>query len=211
VSRFSGSFVGKTVQSGSKVQGSAFPTLVVTSTKDKFVLNTKALALMGIGEGQYVVMIDVNRGEVTQEDPNARFYLTKGWDKGKGAFEGAKIGKGGGYSYSGVYSAIQMGKPDISEASVKDMVAAGKGVTRETKSGKDAFIATQKVAFKVEKLVQAGEKDGDPDQTEFEVSDGLFQKVYALTEMDIIAHDPREVDVDAEAATVGDKAGTTAE
>ena len=94
LSRFSSSFVGKTVASGSKVQGSAFPTLTAASTKDKFVLNNKALALMGLSEGSNVVMIDLNRGEVVTEDSNARWYITAGWDKGKGNYEGAKLGKG---------------------------------------------------------------------------------------------------------------------
>lgn len=192
VSRFSSSiFLGKTVASGSKIQGSAFPTLIITSTKDKFVLNTKAQALLGVGEGDYVVLIDVNRGEVTTEDPNARWYITKGWDKGKGQMEGAKLGKGGGFSYSGVYSAIQMNEPNISEATVKDMCDAGKGITRETNSGKEAFIATQKVSFKVERLVVAGENEGDAEISEFEVATGVTQKVYALTEMDVTDHDPR--------------------
>lgn len=190
VSRFSSSFIGKTVQSGSKVSGSAFPTLTITSTKDKFVLNPKSLALLGLSEGDYIVLIDVNRGEVTTTDSNARWYLTKGWDKGKGNMEGAKIGKGGGFSYSGVYSAIQMNTPEISEASIKDMVNAGKGIVRSTESKAEAFIATQKVVFKVEKLAEAIE-GSDELKTEFEVSKGVSQKVYALTEMDVLAHDPR--------------------
>jgi len=194
LSRFSTSFVGKAVQSGSKVQGSAYPTLTVTSTKDKFVLNNKAQALLGLSEGSNIVMIDLNRGSVVTEDSNARWYLTGGWDKGKGQTEGAKLGKGGSFSYAGIYSAIQMNKPDISEASVKDMVAAGKGITRVTgtkEDPKEAFIALQKVTFKVEKLVQPNEVEGEPDLTEFEVSKGIFQPVYALTEMDVVAHTPR--------------------
>lgn len=191
VSRFSSSFIGKTVASGSKVQGNAFPTLTATSTKDKFVLNTKALALMGLAEGNNVVMIDLNRGEVVTENSNERWYITAGWDKGKGQTEGAKLGRGGAFSYSSIYSAIQMNKPDISEASVKDMVAAGKGITRVNKEGKEAFIATQKVTFKVEKLVQKGE--GDEDIQEFEVAPGIYQKVYALTEYEVTEHDPRSI------------------
>jgi hypothetical protein len=193
-SRFSSSFVGKTVASGSKVQGSAFPTLTAASTKDKFVLNSKALALMGLSEGSNVVMIDLNRGEVVTEDSNARWYITKGWDKGKGQTEGAKLGKGGSFSYAGIYSAIQMNKPDISEATVKDLKEAGKGIIRATgtpEDPKEAFIATQKVTFKVEKLVQPNEVEGEPDLTEFAVAEGIFQTVYALTEMDVVAHTPR--------------------
>ena len=193
-SRFSTSFIGKTVQSGSKVQGSAFPTLTITSTKDKFVLNTKALSLLGLTEGMYVVMIDVNRGEVTTTDPNQRWYLTPGYDKGKGQMEGAKIGKGGSFSYAGIYSAIQMNKPEISEASVKDMVEAGIGITRTTgtpQDPKEAFIATQKVSFKVVRLSAPSEVEGEPDITEFPVANGILQPVYALIDMDVTEHTPR--------------------
>ena len=190
VSRFSG-FASKVVPSGSKVQGSAFPTLTATSTKDKFNLNQKALALMGLTEGDNIAMLDVNRGEVTTEDSNSRWYITAGWDKGKGQMEGAKIGKGGSFSYSGIYSAIQMNKPDIAEATVRDLVGAGKGIIRQTESGADSFIATQKVQFKVEKLA---EEDADGNLvTDFEVAKGVFQKVYALTEMEVIPHTPKEV------------------
>ena len=194
LSRFSNSFVGKTVASGSKVQGSMFPTLTATSTKDKFVLNGKALGLMGLSDGSYVVMIDLNRGNVVTEDSNARWYITKGWDKGKGVIEGAKIGKNGSFSYAGIFSAIQMNKPEISEASVKDMVEAGKGITRATGTvddPKEAFIALNKVSFKVGRLVTPADVEGEPDLDQFEVSAGVFQPVYALTDMDVTAHTPR--------------------
>lgn len=188
-SRFSTSFVGKTVQSGSKVSGSIHPTLVVTSTKDKFNLNQKGLAYLGATEGSYVVLIDVNKGEVTTEESNDRFFITLGWKKAAG-IEGAKIGKGGTFSYAGVYSAMQLNKPDISEATVKDMVAAGVGITRETPGGADAFIATQKVTFKIERLVVEGE-DGELIK-EFEVAPGVIQPVFCLTERSVDAHDPKE-------------------
>lgn len=186
-SRFSTSFVGKTVQSGSKVSGSIHPTLVVTSTKDKFNLNQKGLAYLGASEGSYVVLIDVNKGEVTTEQPNDRFFITLGWKKPAG-MEGAKIGKGGTFSYAGVYSAMQLNRPEISEATVKDMVEAGIGITRETPSGNEAFIATQKVTFKIERLVV--EEDGDV-VNEFEVAPGVIQPVYCLTERSVEAHDPK--------------------
>lgn len=194
VARFSTSFVGKTIASGSKVQGSAYPTLTAASTKDKFVLNSKALALMGLGEGSNVVMIDLNKGEVVTDDSNARWYVTAGYPKGNGNIEGAKIGKNGSFSYAGIYSAIMMNNPSISEASIKDMAAAGKGIIRVSGEGedtKDIFIATQKVAFKVSRLVQPNPVEGEPDLTEFEVTTGKYQPVFALTEMDITAHTPR--------------------
>lgn len=207
VARFSNSFIGKTVASGSKTSGSMYPTLTVTSTKDKFVLNGKALALMQLGEGQNVVLIDYNRGEVVTQDSNDRFYITAGWEKGKGAWEGAKLGKSGAFSYAGVYSAMQMNKPDVSEATIKNMEQAGIGIIRDGEKdadgkAKQVFIATQKVTYKVERLVQANPKGGD-DLTEFEVSPGIFQPVYALTERDVVAHTPRELggaeeDVDPE-------------
>lgn len=191
VSRFSTNFAGKVVTSGSKT-GSAYPQLTVTSTKDQFVLNPKALALLGLSEGGYVAMIDVNKAEAATTDHNARYYLTPGWDKGKGVMEGAKIGKGGKFSYATIYSAIMMDNPEISQASNKDLEAAGKGIIRVTPGGKETFIATQKVTFKVERLVEPGQ-NGEPDVTEFQVADGVFQKVYALTGYEATAHDPKEM------------------
>jgi hypothetical protein len=210
VSRFT-SFTGKTVASGSKVSGSAFPTLMITSTKDKFVLNNKALALMAIATGSYVVLIDMNRGEVTTTDPNARFFITKGWEKPNGAFEGAKIGAGGSFSYAGVYSAMQMNKPDITEATIKDMVDADLGITREGKdSGKENFIATQKVSYKVERVTNVikDEEGNEVTVSEFEVAPGVVQQVYALVERTEIEHNPSEIDDDASAdATTQDATG----
>lgn len=197
-SRFSTSFVGKTIQSGSKMTGSAYPSLTVASTKDKFVLNQKAMALMGIGEGDNVVMIDLNKGNVITENSNERWYITKGWDKGKGNVEGAKIGKNGSFSYAGIYSAMQMNKPDISEANIKDMVAAGVGITRATKGDKEAFIATQKINFKVSPFAQPSTIEGEPDITSFEVAKDVHQPVFALTEMEVIEHTPREVGEESE-------------
>ena len=192
VSRFT-SFVGKAVASGSKVSGSAYPQLTVTSTKDKFVLNSKALALMKLAEGLNVVMIDVNRGEKTTEDTNARWFLTAGWDKGKGNFEGAKLGKNGSFSYAGIYSAILMNNPDIAEAKPADMVNAGLGIYRDAEK-KEGFIANRKVYFKVERLAEEG-PDGEL-ITEFDVAAGIKQPVYVLTEMEVTPHTPRSEEED---------------
>ena len=187
VSRFS-SFVGKAVASGSKVSGSAYPQLAVTSTKDKFVLNSKALALMGLSEGSNVVMIDVNRGEKTTDDHNERWFLTAGWDKGKGNLEGAKIGKNGSFSYAGIYSAMLMDNPEIAEAKPADMVNAGLGIYRDAEK-KEGFIANRKVYFKVERLAEEG-TDGEL-ITEFEVASGVKQAVFALTGYEVAPHTPR--------------------
>lgn len=207
VSRFSSSFLlGKVVISGSKSTGSAYPALTVTSTKDKFSLNQKALAIMELVEGMNVVMLDLNKGQQVTDNPNERFYLTKGWDKGKGNMEGAKIGKNGNFSYAGVYSAIVMNDPTISEASVKDMEKAGKGIIRTNNAGtdkeKEAFIGLQKITFKVERLVQKAEVEGEADTTEFKVAEGITQPIYALTEMDTIKHTPREAEAEVAADAV---------
>jgi hypothetical protein len=185
VSRFSNSFKGKLVVSGSKMSGSAFPTLTATSTKDKFNLNQKALALMGLAPGSNVVMIDMNKGEVVETDCNKRWYLTAGYDNGRGDKTGAKISNTGGFSYAGIYGAMVLNQPDISEASVKDLVDAGKGIFRETPKEKQAFIGLQKVNFKVEKLVDEAGNDI------FEVAEGVYQKVFALTERTEEEHDPK--------------------
>lgn len=186
-SRFQ-SFVGKSVQSGSKPSSSMFPTLLVTSTKDKFQLDKKARAMMGVDVEGYVNFIDVNLGAVTTEDPNARWFITKGWKDQNNQPKGAKIGKGGTFSYAGVYTAMQINKSDITEGTDKDLVELSKGRIYETPSGKEAFVATNKVSFKVVKFV-IRDSEGNVTQDQFEVAPDVIQDVFMLTERTEIPHD----------------------
>jgi hypothetical protein len=200
-SRFS-SFIGKHVTSGMKSTGSAYPSITASSTKDKFTLNPKAMALMGVGEGSFVVLIDVNKGEAKVTDSNSRWFITKGWERSKGFSEGAKIGKNGTFSYAGIYSAIMLNDPSITEGSAKDLVDNDKAIIRETEGGNQACIAKQKVTFKVEQLVEEDEEKNQ--ETEFFVAEGVKQTVYCLTDMDIILHDPKNVSEEDDVTAAGE-------
>lgn len=186
-SRFQ-SFVGKSVQSGAKSSGSMFPTLLATSTKDKFQLDRKARALIQVDEGGYVSLIDVNIGAVQTEDCNQRWFITKGWKGSDGQFKGAKLGKGGTFSYAGIYAAMQINDPTITEGSDRDLVELGKGRLYETKGQQEAFVATNKVSFRVERYVIKDE-EGNITQDEFEVADGVMQPVFALVNRTEIVHE----------------------
>lgn len=186
-SRFQ-SFVGKSVKSGAKSTGSMYPTLTATSTKDKFQLDRKAMALIGVDVESYVSLIDVNIGEVVTENCNERWFITKGWKGQDGQFKGAKIGKGGNFSYAGVYAAVQINDPSVTEATDRDLVELGKGRIYETAGEKQAFVATNKVTFKVERLVIKDE-EGNITQDEFEVATGVIQPVYALVSRTELAHE----------------------
>lgn len=183
-SRFS--FVGKTIVSGAKVSTSMYPQLTAVSTKDKFVLNDKACALMGVAPGAYVVLMDANKGGIVNtEDPNARFYITKGWKVNDSSWVGAKIGKGNGFSYTGVYAAMMLQKPEVDSCKIDDLVDAGKGVFVVSDNGNENFIAKQKVIYHLEKL-----KDEDGNELH-EVATDRFQEVWKLTNVTIEAHEPK--------------------
>lgn len=178
-SRFS-SFVGKTVQSGSKPSGSIFPQLTLMSTKDKFQLNKKARALLGVDEGSYVVLIDINLGEVMTTDTNKRWHITKGYVDEKGNDKGAKLGKNGAFSYAGIYAAININEPEITEGTDLDLVEKAKGRIYETKGDKEAFVAVNKITYTLERVTVPGEDEGTVIDT-FEVAKGVVQPVFVLT------------------------------
>ena len=184
-SRFA-SFVGKGVKSGSKQSGSMYPTLTLTSTKDKFLLDEKAMALIGVTPGSNVVLIDINKARPETTDENERFYITKGWANGD-QVEGAKIGKNGSFSYAGIYGAIQINDPEITMASEEDMVEKGKGRIYETQGGKEGFVATNKVRFRLEQYVETDEEGNKI--TKFPVAEGVVQEVYRLINRTEIEHE----------------------
>jgi len=184
-------FLGKGIPSGKRiVESSNTAEVMLTSTKDKFKFNDKACAILGIAAGSLIYMFDQNIGEVVTESMNDRFFITKGWETEKGRRVGATLGKDKGCSYSGIYSGIMMGRPDVTEASVEELVKAGKAlITLPTEDGKGGggFIAVNKVIFEVQK-VTATLEDGTV-ISEFEVDPGRFQAVYALTNMRLEKHE----------------------
>ncbi len=174
VSMFSKAFV----VSGKKVNSSIRPEVVLTTTKDKFVINDKALRLMGLTQGDRVAMFDmlgVPGADVsTQED---RFFITKSFKHG-GVDAGAKIGNNATFSYSGIYSGILMNSIDVKECNAADLVRAGKGIIRE-ESGN--FIAGNKIKMEVVEYGMFSPMEDLPEQMiyalknfEFEENTGLF-------------------------------------
>lgn len=201
--QFSGSsiasrFMGKSVKSGVKATGSAFPQLILASTKDKFVLNQRALAMLGIEKGSYVVMYDENLGANPTDDRNVRFFITRGWVDAKGNPVGAKVGKDGSFSYTGVYSAMLMNDKDITGCTSDDLVRAGKAsYAKESEN----FISKTKLFGTLKKVTVDDENGNVIDK--FEVSEGRFQEMYVITDIAEEEHVPG-VDVDDEGEATQD-------
>lgn len=184
-SRFS-SFVGKAVKSGTKVSGSTVPQLILQSTKDKFKINEKAAALMGVDAGSYLVLLDVNRGSVDTTDHNQRYFVTKGYKTSTGDQAGAKLGKKLDFSYSGIWAAILIDEPETTEAKADDLKALGKGDFSEKSQN---FISNKKVIMSV-KPFEVEDADGNV-ITEHEIAPGIVQKVYVLTDLEFVDHDAK--------------------
>lgn len=196
-SRFS-SFVGKAVKSGTKVSGSTNPQLILQSTKDKFKLNEKAAALMGIDAGSYVVLLDVNRGAVETTSNADRYFITKGYTSSN-AQAGAKIGKKLDFSYSGIWAAMLMNKPEVTECKTDDLLALGLGTISDKSEN---FISNKKVVMDVRPFEVEGE---DGVVNEFEVAPGVTQKIYILTNLNFVDHDIKVNDEDEDTSADKDK------
>jgi hypothetical protein len=176
-SNFASIFEQGFIPSGKKISGSSRPEIIASSTKDKFVINSRAAALMGLEEGDRVVMSDLS-GKPGVESQEQRFYITKGFEYG-GKPAGAKLGKAFVFSYSGPYGAIMADDVEVKECNTADLVRMGKGIIKE-ESGN--FVALQKVHMEVVLVGEASPmKDVPP------------QPIYALTNFEIVEHDPKGI------------------
>lgn len=193
--RFSMAFIGKVAPAGRKVQGSNRPELTATSTKDKFTFNEKACRLMGIEEGTEVLMIDQNLYIDKAEDKlpqEKRFYVAVAPANYPGTT--ATVGGQKSYSYSGIWAAILMQDPSITEATVADLVRANMGITRG--EGGKSYVGTKKVAME---LVQYIELDEENNVVEYfpltaamqEANEGV--KLYSLVNHEVRDHEPKSV------------------
>lgn len=198
---FSGAFslAGKVSTPGKKVSESARPELVALSTKDKFTLNSKARKLMGIdaaldsGQDVRVGIVDAYGQVTNQED---RYYLVLGYTKNNQEI-GAKLNKGGEFSYSGMWGNMLMNDIDIDEVSIRDLVKEGIVVENETPSGKTSYISTKKLYMEV---VPMSDEDGKPIEemaVDFD-KDGneIVTKIWALKDFEFVDHSPQTGDED---------------
>lgn len=189
------SFVGKTVNSGSKLTGFMNPTISVNSTKDQFTLDQKAMDLLGVAENDYVVLIDNHKGQFDPEDP--RFYLTKGYIK-DGEQKGAKIGKNKSFSYSVIWGAMLANKDGETQISVAELEATGLVMQRETKKGAISTIGLKKVMYNLEAIA---DEEGNAVEVPVDVdSEGneITGFVYALVSRVEKDHDPKAAAKDEE-------------
>lgn len=185
--RFSSTFLGKIAPAGRKVQGSSRPEIRATSTKDKFVLNEKARLLMGVEVGSRVIMIDQNLklGAGERLEQNERFFICpapEGFD------EAALIGDTKAFSYSGVWSAMIMNDPEITEASVDDLVRADVGILRGAKMKN--YVGTKIAAGEVIRYTEEDEEGKTVDL--FELIEGYpAVPVFRITNIEFKNHDPK--------------------
>ncbi len=192
-SRFASAFMNAAVKSGKKVTASMNPELILTSTKDKFILNTPARDLMGVKPGDHVAIVDLMGvdDEGNQIPQNERFYLAVDYLIGKEP-QGAKLDKKGGFSYSGVYSAMLMNDPEVRMCSFDDLTANGKVqqfVSGEGKDRKVRFISNSKIKMPVEVAL-----DGDGEafvDVELDADGNKAAALYAITGFTFVPHTPQ--------------------
>ena len=188
--RFSGlDFRKGLVKSGSKNTGGADPILKVNSTYNTFTLNPKALSLLGVAKGDFVVLYDMwDKG--ADDHYNNRFYISKGFEW-NGVQQGAKIGDNGNFSYNKVWGAFMAEDLEIDEITGDQLVARELAIPREIvlKNGgvQKGYIALKKATGTLE---QVGE-------TTVEVVDGVEVELFAVTKIQFVEHDPKIADDDA--------------
>ncbi len=195
------SFVGKTVQSGSKLTGFMNPTISVNSTKDQFTLDQKAMDLLGVQENDYVVLIDNHKGEFDPEAP--RFYMTKGYMK-DGGQKGAKIGKNKSFSYSVIWGAMLANEDGKTQISIAELEANELVIQRETKKGGISTIGLKKILYNLEVIAnEEGQAVEVPIDVDSEGNDimGIVYSLVSRVEQD---HDPKAVAGEADETPEGD-------
>lgn len=191
--RFTFAFMNKVAPVGRKVQSSSRPELVATSTKDKFTINEKARLLLNLSDTDKIFMVDQNlyipAGTGDRLAQDKRFYIGVAPEGFKNA---AVVGDTNAFSYSGIWSAMLMNDPEVTEASTADMVRNGLGILRG-KAGKN-YVGTKKVVWEVVPFVQ---ENSDGTTTELfpltpemeEAGEGV--KIYSLINPEFADHTPK--------------------
>lgn len=147
--RFSGlSFRQGMIKSGAKVSGGADPVVKIASTHNNFILAPKAMSLVGVAEGDYVVVYDLAGIDPSINDHyNNRFYLSRGFVR-NGVQQGAKIGKNGQFSFNVAWGAMMAEDMGIKEITGDQLVDRNMAILREMelKNGgiQKSYIALKK-------------------------------------------------------------------
>lgn len=188
---FSSRFIGAAVKPGQKVFASLRPEIIASSTKDKFVVNDKAAELLGLKTNDKLYFIDLanlNNGlpvdEQVEYPLGNRFFIAVNYRSAEtNEIVGGGMGKNKVVSYSKVWGAMHVGDPTVTSARPEDLIRMGKAVARP--EGRKGCIATQKVAFGVERFV-----DEEGNTLHVIEEGGEPVALYALVEPTVIPHDP---------------------
>jgi len=175
-------FSAAAVKSGTRSTGSANPTIQVPSTKDKFILNNKAMRALQVSVGDRVQLIDLME---QTDDMTQRFAIARGGKNARGIEVGAIIGKGGAFSYAGIWSAILMSSIgiNVTEASNEDLVR-----NELVEARGNTVIGLTKAEFELDAVTQINE-DGE-EMTEFDVN-GITTPIYMFTNPIWKEHTPK--------------------
>lgn len=184
--------------SGKKILGSMHAELKAASTKDKFVLNDVARKLMGVKAGKDRVIFWDHVGQEGVTSQEDRFFIAKAGVDENGTLHGALVGKGGTFSFSGIWSAFHMNSIDVVEARADDMLMAGKVIKTDVKidekTGKEvggAYIANQLVLGNLEIAKDVDEDGNTVELVDVEIEPGLVTTIYAVKNLRFVKHDPR--------------------
>jgi len=151
----------KVVTSGQKSIAST-PELKVTSAQNHFNLNSVAADLMGVKEGDRVLML-----HMPNEDPDARFFITKAVGDEKSALLGG-TGSTLHFNYSGIYGAVYMNDAVRAIVSIKELHKNGLYGEFVTPKGNKALRGLMTIDYTLESV---GEHD----------INGTVRPVFALT------------------------------
>jgi len=152
------------VKSGQKVANETVPQLTLTSTYNSFKLNDKACALLGVEQGDNVIMFDAfdANDPCSQEE---RFYIcaADGWltgaknKRGEDIVHGAVLGETKGFNYSHIYGAMLNNDAEVEVAGYDYLES--KGLVGKTPSGSkvSSKIITAELVPYQEEPVEIGE------------------------------------------------------
>lgn len=162
------------VKSGVRESKATAPELFTNTIFNKFTINPLLSKLMGVQDGDYVVILD--NASSKGENESMSFALVQGWvtgqdEKGEDVYMGAKLAsaqhsKGSGlsldFNYSGAF--VNMLAVDNASGSVKiaELIEDGM-VTKEKKKTGDVFVPQYRAYYKfVEKVgmeIEGEERD----------------------------------------------------
>ena len=163
------------VESKTKSVNNAYPTLISSTTMNRFTLNQFASKLLNLKHNDAIVIL-----ESDSNDLNDRFYIAIPEFK----HEGVKVtnssksmndGEVLNFSHSGVYSRMLQNNPNALNLSPNALEELGLVLGRKTKNNSKTYTALKRVTFRI--------KEG------IEIENGMI--VYPLTDAVFENHIPK--------------------